>query len=77
MEDEYHLIHDCDKFQELRGNFPLLGLLPADLLSTHLVDFDEWQVCKFVSFCMKIVDEEVAPLSPSEAEQPAGRMPPL
>jgi hypothetical protein len=69
------MIFYCDKFQELRDDIDPFIMLPADLLSNHLIDFDEWKVCRFISACMQIIDTDERGggiLSPSEAEQPAG-----
>jgi hypothetical protein len=71
VDDEFHLLFECDRFADLRQEF-CNTIAPEAFVGGGLVDFEDLQVCKFVSSCMRILEDEEGQVGPSEAEQPAG-----
>ena len=56
IDDEYHMLFECDAFQAQRQAVSPLDFLPGDLTSSSLADFADLKVCKFVSVCMNQIE---------------------
>jgi hypothetical protein len=72
VDDEHHMLFECDKFLAARDQVWKLAMIPSDLSSSVMADFGDVRVCKFVSACMHEVDAEEVARRPLQAEQPTG-----
>ena len=74
VDDEHHMLFDCQAFNHLRDEAISLMMVNSDLLDDFSVrDFlkgDERIVYRFISDCMNFVDDSVA-VAGTEAEQPS------
>ena len=56
VDDEYHLLFECEQFAEQRHTLSPLNFLPGDLTSNSLADFADPKVCQFVAECMSKIE---------------------
>lgn len=56
VDDELHMLFECERFQEQRRVLTPLDILPGDLTSSSVADFADFKVCKFVADCMSQIE---------------------